>query len=54
LYQTGKVINPLSISRYMRIQYITSIGLFYNIFGIITWEFIWWVLFFSGKKGSLG
>ena len=54
LYQTGKVINSLSISRYMRIQCITSIGLYYNIFGIITWEFILWVLLFSGKKGSLG
>ena len=30
MYQTGKVINPLSISRYTRTQYITSIGLFYK------------------------
>jgi len=35
LYQTDKVINPLSISRYTRIQYITSIGLFYKNVGIL-------------------
>ena len=44
------MINPLSISRYTRIQYITSIGLFYNILGIFTLEFIWWVLFFNEKR----
>jgi len=33
LYQTGKVINPLSISRYTRNQYITSIGLIYKEVG---------------------
>jgi len=35
LYQTDKVINPLSISRYTRNQYITSIGLFYKNVGIL-------------------
>ena len=31
---------------FRRTQYIPEFGLFYKNVGILTWEFIWWVLFY--------